>query len=105
MSSRTIIFFILCALVSRVGSAQEATRVTINTHYTTQVDLSSDKTIIELLKTEGISIDDNSTISIHEEKNAIDLTCFNCVLRSVGTEVDMPHSHNEWSGGGSKLDK
>ncbi len=72
-------------------------RVTINVHYTTSIDLSSDKKIIELLKTEGISLDDNSTISIHEEKNAIDLTCFGYIIRIFGTEIDMAGSRNEWA--------
>lgn len=95
MSSKAILFFILCALVTRVGSANELTRVTINTHYTTPIDLSSDEAVVQLLGTEGIFIDENSTISIHEEKNTIDLTCFNCVVRNVGSEVDMAHSCNE----------
>ncbi|MBP9683006.1 MAG: hypothetical protein KBD76_16515 [Bacteriovorax sp.] len=102
MSSKTIFLVIFCALVSRLGLAQEVNRVTLNVHYSAPIDLSNDKNIIELLKTEGISLDDNSTIFIHEEKNAIDLTCFDCVVRSIGAEVAYTHSYNEIGGGGLK---
>lgn len=94
MSSRTIIVCIFFSLVSSTIMARESLSKRKNVKFTFFQD-TSDEDIKSNLNQMGIIFDEHSTINIHEEKNYIDLTCFNCIVRSVDSNSYISGSINE----------
>ena len=99
MSAKKISFILFCALIARTGSAQEILRLAVETKYKlspeAQVDFTDAQSVIAALKAGGIYVDDKSSIFIHEEENSVNLTCFSCLVRDVGEQVDFHSSYNE----------
>ena len=92
MSSKTLLVCIFCSLMAETAMATETTRQTIQLSFlkdTTEENISANLDKI------GIILDEESTITIHEEKNNIDLTCFNCIVRNVNSEDYVHGSRNE----------
>lgn len=92
MSSRTILVCIFCSLISNATMANEFNRETI------QINLPIEnlaENIIEKLDQIGIVLDEESNISIHEEKSSVNLTCFNCIVRNVNSENHVRGARNE----------
>lgn len=95
MSSKAVLFFVFCALLSRTGlAAEEQKRADV---YITldQLTLANDQELINLLKAGGIAVDGKSEIQIHEEKNSVNLVCFDCFVRDLGDAINAIHSYNE----------
>lgn len=61
------------------------------------IDFSNDSTVINYLHLNGFEIDNKSGIHIHEEKNYIDLRCFDCVVRKLDPSQEVQSSLNERS--------
>jgi hypothetical protein len=92
MSSKTLWVCIFCSLMAGTAMTAETTRQTIQLIFPKDSTEENIKTNLDKL---GIVLDEKSTISIHEEKNHIDLTCFNCIVRNVNTEDSVRGSFNE----------
>lgn len=54
----------------------------------------SEYDILEIIKSLGINVDENSEIYVHEEDNYIDLGCFNCIINPISINEEIQHSHN-----------
>lgn len=102
MFNKKIEFIIFLSLLAQVANAQEFIKIRVNLNDVAPNTFSSIDKTFEWLNLQGITVDENSSVTFHQEENYIDLTCFNCVVRSVGNEVDMVHSYNELGGGGTK---
>jgi len=72
--------------------ATETTRQTIQLSFPKGTTEENMKTNLDKI---GIILDEESTITIHEEKNNIDLTCFNCIVRNINSEDEVRGSFNE----------
>lgn len=101
MSGKSAVFFIFLSLLAQVSNAQDVIRLKINLNDVKNVDFSNNERTIDWLNLQGIILDENSSIVIHNEENQIDLSCFSCAIRSVDSTVDMAHSYNEIGGGGT----
>jgi hypothetical protein len=92
MSSKTLLVCIFCSLVASTAIASDSNRETFQLSFpagTTEENIKSN------LDKMGIILDEESTITIHEEQNYIDLTCFNCIVRNVNSEEYIHGSFNE----------
>ena len=92
MSSKTMLACIFCSLMVNTISAKEFDLKTIEIqfpHKTSEENI--EKSLIQM----GIFFNEYSTISIHEEENFIDLTCFNCIIHSVDSKEYISGSTNE----------
>lgn len=49
----------------------------------------------QYLKSKGVIADEKSEIQVHEEKNFIDLSCFNCIVVSIDARKEIEGSKNE----------
>lgn len=99
MPSKNFSLLILCALFTRTGFSQDLSRssfkVKVKLELYPQFNLNSDVSVINLLKTKGIYVDEKSSITIHEEKNKIDLRCFDCLVRELNSYEAHGASYNE----------
>jgi hypothetical protein len=92
MSSKTLLVCIFCSLVAGTGMAAETTRQTIQLSFPKDTTEENIRTNLDQI---GIILDEESTITIHEEQNHIDLTCFNCIVRNINSENLVHGSRNE----------
>lgn len=92
MSSKALWVCIFCSLMTNTARTDETTSQNIQLNFPKNSTEENIKTNLDNL---GIILDEKSTISIHEEKNHIDLTCFNCIVRNVNTEDSVLGSFNE----------
>lgn len=54
----------------------------------------NDSDLKALLEKNGLFVDKNSEVSVHEERNKIDFVCFDCVIRSVDPKLQMASPDN-----------
>jgi hypothetical protein len=101
MSGKNAVFLIFFSLVAQLSSAQDIIKLKINPIDVSNVDFSNNERTIGWLNLQGIVVDENSSIQIHNEENEINLSCFNCAIRSIDSSIDMAHSYNEIGGGGT----
>lgn len=92
MSPRTILLCIFCSLIANKAIADETERKVIQITFPKNA---SNEIIKSNLDQMGIILDEYSTINIHDEENYINLTCFNCIVRSVDSNSHISGSINE----------
>jgi|SRR5690606_32485046 len=76
----------------------------VRTDYNLQLAIESDSFFInthikELLEENGILIDEESEIIIHEEDTYINLSCFNCIINILPPNYMGESSYNEYRPG------
>ncbi len=92
MSSKKILVCIFCSLLAGSSFSEEIARKTIKIVFPSSSNEDEIKNKFNLL---GISTDEHSIITTHQENNYINLTCFDCIVRIVDQVENVRGSFNE----------
>ena len=92
ISPKTIATCIFCSLLLSSAMAMESENDVLKIILPKNI---TEDTLEKKLNQMGIILDENSAIFIHEEENYINLDCFNCIVRSIGSQIALHGPFNE----------
>lgn len=102
MSLKIYLLSTLCLLTTSKLIAQDQVlpekKITISIEKTSNSMTISEEEAFALFKSLGVTAHEQSKITIHEEQNSIDLSCFDCIVEHVDFGTILKASLNERTG-------
>ncbi|MEQ1723591.1 MAG: hypothetical protein ABL930_10475 [Pseudobdellovibrio sp.] len=106
MIKNNLVFTLALVLIYQNSNAKDLglTTEVARTNYSEKIKPSADLSIsmldnvdlaVQYLKSKGVIADEKTEIQIHEEKNYIDLSCFNCIVVSIDARKKIENSVNK----------